>query len=153
MKGGVPANYVGYWIDVHKRRVGLSESRAAWITNWIARTTSSGKVVMEEMRSVLGRMGFGLQALNLFLPFLGPIHAWVAAAPSHLVINLPELIHLILKFIREALMQGFRMAPMVLGEPAEPALCADAPADSNDVMVSCWAPDRSNDTMKAKRFS
>ena len=126
VKGGFETDYIGYWIDVRKQRVGLSEAQAQWIADWIARTTATGKVLMGEVHSVLGRMGFGLQALDLLKPFLAPIHAWVAAAPARLVLQIPELIHLVLAFIQEALEQGFRSDPLELGNSSRPAFRANA---------------------------
>ena len=69
------------------------------------------------------------------------------------MLQIPELIQLVLIFVQEAMVQGFRLDPLEQGEFSKPAFRADAKADANDVMIGGRAPDKTNATKKLVCFS
>ncbi|CAE8655766.1 unnamed protein product [Polarella glacialis] len=81
--GGLQYEWVGYWSDLRHRRLGISEGRADWLVRWMSKALVAGSVCIEEFKSVLGRMGFAMRALETFRPFLGPLYAWSSAACAH----------------------------------------------------------------------
>ena len=36
VRGGVEDEWIGYWLDLGKFELGVSASRAAWASNWLA---------------------------------------------------------------------------------------------------------------------
>ena len=111
-RGGLNMDYVGYWTCLDLRLVGLSEGRASWIRKWISRTLEAGKVHTGEFGQVLGRMAFGLNAIDLLKPLLGPCYAWSAATPKNYVLAIPPMVALVLRFLDRALEMGYRAEPM-----------------------------------------
>ena len=154
-KGGFAYEWVGYWQDFEQRAVGISEGRARWLADWCQRTLADGSVHAAEFRSVLGRFGFALNALETFKPFLGPMHAWSSASPPQAVLLLPVMIRLVLKYLMNRLREGSRLAPC--GDaPAEATerFRADAKAEGDDVCIGGWEiVDADADTMAARWYS
>ena len=74
-KGGTEINWIGYWIDVRSFR----EKRAAWLVNWLRAQLKEGRVDMQNLEAVLGRLCFAVAPVEYLRPFLAPIYAWVAA--------------------------------------------------------------------------
>ena len=44
--GGVEVEWVGYWLDVANFGIGLSERRAAWLTNWLKEMVTAKKGII-----------------------------------------------------------------------------------------------------------
>ena len=78
-RGGTEINWIGYWIDFRAFRLGISLSRAEWLTDWLRCRVKEGRVDVQDLEAVLGRLCFALAPLEFLRPFLAPIYAWVAA--------------------------------------------------------------------------
>ncbi|CAE8676182.1 unnamed protein product, partial [Polarella glacialis] len=109
--GGLQYEWVGYWSDLRRRRLGISKGRADWLVRWMSKALVAGSVCIEEFKSVLGRMGFAMRALETFRPFLGPLYAWSSAVPARTFLPLPVMIRLILIYLKDRLKEGSRTAP------------------------------------------
>jgi len=79
--GGLEYDWIGYWQGLQRFRTGLALSRATWIGGWLGNCIEEGSVLPMALRDVLRRMSFSCTAVRVLRPFLGPIHAWLAAAP------------------------------------------------------------------------
>ena len=99
VRGDIEHDFVGYWLDVAKFKVGLPERRARWAADWARSTAARGLVKPEEMTEALGRLGFAAGPLEWLRPYLGPFYAWVAACPRGRNLVLPWMLHLILSWL------------------------------------------------------
>ncbi|CAE8672430.1 unnamed protein product [Polarella glacialis] len=137
--GGLQYEWVGYWSDLRHRRLGISEGRADWLVRWMSKALVAGSVCIEEFKSVLGRMGFAMRALETFRPFLGPLYAWSSAVPVRTFLPLPE---------------GSRTAPCGCSQGlTKEHFRADAKAEGEDVRIGGWECLDSDDVGTARWFS
>ena len=96
--GGSAFTWVGFEICLRGAKIGLSEQRAKWLSNWLLDRVAAGHAIAADVSAVLGRLSFGLTALGHLRPFLGPVYAWVASVDGHRTYQLPKAIALIFKF-------------------------------------------------------
>jgi hypothetical protein len=137
--GGLQYEWVGYWSDLRHRRLGISEGRAQWLVRWMSKALVAGSVCIEEFKSVLGRMGFAMRALETFRPFLGPLYAWSSAVPARSCLPLPVMIRLILIYLKDRLKEGSRTAPCGCSQGfSKEHFRADAKAEGEDVRIGGW---------------
>ena len=100
VRGGVEYPYVGLYL-VLKREfcLGLSESRATWIVDWIQRTLIKSSVSIAEFTEALGRLSFSVQALVWDKPFLAPLYAFIAVRNPGSFSPLPTFVRLVLSHL------------------------------------------------------
>ncbi|CAE8658280.1 unnamed protein product, partial [Polarella glacialis] len=152
--GGLQYEWVGYWSDLRHRRLGISKGRADWLVRWMSKALVAGSVCIEEFKSVLGRMGFAMRALETFRPFLGPLYAWSSAVPARTFLPLPVMIRLILIYLKDRLKEGSRTAPCGCCQGiTKERFRADAKADGEDVKIGGWECLDADSTGKARWFS
>jgi hypothetical protein len=152
--GGLQYEWVGYWSDLRHRRLGISEGRADWLVRWMSKALVAGSVCIEEFKSVLGRMGFAMRALETFRPFLGPLYAWSSAVPVRTFLPLPVMIRLILLYLKDRLKEGSRTAPCGCSQGlTKEHFRADAKAEGEDVRIGGWECLDSDDVGTARWFS
>ncbi|CAE8623549.1 unnamed protein product [Polarella glacialis] len=152
--GGLQYEWVGYWSDLRHRRLGISEGRADWLVRWMSKALVAGSVCIEEFKSVLGRMGFAMRALETFRPFLGPLYAWSSAVPVRTFLPLPVMIRLILIYLKGRLKEGSRTAPCGCSQGlTKEHFRADAKAEGEDVRIGGWECLDSDDVGTARWFS
>ncbi|CAE8676146.1 unnamed protein product [Polarella glacialis] len=152
--GGLQYEWVGYWSDLRHRRLGISEARADWLVRWMSKALVAGSVCIEEFKSVLGRMGFAMRALETFRPFLGPLYAWSSAVPMRTFLPLPVMIRLILLYLKDRLKEGSRTAPCGCSQGlTKEHFRADAKAEGEDVRIGGWECLDSDDVGTARWFS
>ena len=153
VKGGVETEWVGYWLDVRTFSVGISAKRAAWLIEWLNRKLEDKVVVAREIREGLGRLSFAAGPLEHCRAFLGPIHAWVAAANPSQAVELPILLRLVFRFLCGELAAARTVSCRDDWQDAGELYRVDAKAEGDDVVVAGWATGPEPDTTKARWFS
>ena len=151
--GGVQSDWVGYYLDVGRFEIGISESRAAWCVHWLEDKAREKAVRLGELREGLGRLQFVAGPLEHLRPFLGPLYAWASGGPRYAKPKLPIMILLILKFLAEELKRK-RMSVSAgkvrqLGE----LFRLDAKAEGEEVAIGGWRCRGSKQTRDASWFS
>jgi hypothetical protein len=138
-RGGFEMEWLGYWLDYGRFRLGISEARAQWLVKWITETLARGAVLVSNLSAALGRLGFAAGVLEWDRPFLGPIYAWSATVPAFAYIQLPVLIRLILEHFRHRLQYGNRTIECrVSNKPMGQLFMTDAKAEDNLVVLGGW---------------
>eukprot|EP00435_Cladocopium_sp_Y103_P010320 s1590_g2.t1 len=150
--GGLQLSWVGFTIDLESCALGLSVGRATWAVNWLRGCVDRGSLRVADMSAVLGRLSFGLTALDHVRPFLGPIYAWVAALEHTRTYKLPKAVRLIMLFLAKALEGSGRLTPVRTGVPQPEAFRTDARAEGSEIWIEGWALD-DPDTKKCRWFS
>ena len=132
-RGGFALDWIGFHMDWTARMLGLSQARASWLARWMKTCLSA------EFTSVLGRLAFAAQALELLRPFLGPLYAWVSVLPPGAVLPVPAMVQLCLRYLATELESGARLLPcrVVASEPVE-LFRTDARADGEEVWIGGW---------------
>ena len=100
MKGGLEADYVGYWIDFRGYQMGLSESRAKWLVEWLGRKATEGSMLIRDLKELLGRLSFAAGPLRFLRPFLGPLFAWSVACPSGSYAEIPTMLRTLMLWLQ-----------------------------------------------------
>ena len=153
LKGGDQLEWIGYFVDLGRFQLGITEKRVQWAVRWIEDKIREGRVRLGEMREGLGRLQFVAGPLDHLRPFLGPIYGWVAAAPRYTRPQMPLMIRLILEFIAFELRQGnvvdCRAADLDLGE----VFRLDAKAEGDKVAIGGWRCDDVKRTKDAVWFA
>ena len=128
--------WLGYWLDYGRFRLGISEGRAQWLVKWITDTLTRGSVLVSNLSAALGRLGFAAGVLEWDRPFLGPIYAWSATVPASAYLQLPVLIKLILEHFRHRLQYGNRTIECRLSSrPMGQLFMTDAKAEDDLVVL------------------
>ncbi|CAL1153097.1 unnamed protein product, partial [Cladocopium goreaui] len=153
-KGGTQVEWVGYYVDLEQKSVGISEKRADWICNWVETTVAAGVVKLHDFSAVLGRLSFAMAAIEHLRPFLGPLYAWSAALENVVHARLPKAVIYILRFIEHMLKHGWRTRPVgPLQEARRELFRADAKAEGEVICIGGWAIEDGPDTKSCRWFS
>ena len=153
-KGGTQVEWVGYYVDLEQKSVGISEKRADWICNWVETTVAAGVVKLHDFSAVLGRLSFAMAAIEHLRPFLGPLYAWSAALENVVHARLPKAVIYILRFIEHMLKHGWRTRPVgPLQEARRELFRADAKAEGEVICIGGWAVEDGPDTKSCRWFS
>ena len=153
-RGGAEVQWVGYTVNFDRYHLGISESRALWLANWMADRVREKEADLGDFSAVLGRLCFALGPLEYVRPFVAPLFAWVSAVGHRGRAPLPWSVC----FLLDLLIQRFRgdrrvveIFPVVhsLGT----AFRADAKAEGNEVCVGGWECIGGTPTGSARWFS
>ena len=138
--GGWQVQWIGFWFDYTRFELGLSESRARWLSGWCDALCDAGMALIRNFKEGLGRLGFATVALTSDRPFLGPLYAWAAVHPEGACVALPLMVKIILKWLARRLRER-RSFPVLLHTDSEPIelFRADAAADDDKVAVGGWS--------------
>ena len=138
-RGGFQVTWIGYWIDLHSYRFGISEKRAKWLADWMEECLKSLRVDLRDLQAVLGRLSFAMGPIEHLRPFVSPIYIWSASVGQRGHLHLPWSIAFLFKMLIE-IFRGpgraieVRPRKIHLGE----AFRADAKADGLDVIIGGW---------------
>ena len=133
-RGGFRCDWIGYELNFEKFTLGISESRARWVRDWLAARVAEMKVDLDDLSAVLGRLSFAMGPFDHLRPFVAPIFAWSAAVGRRgIVRRLPWSMAFLFKVLGDGLDGDGRyiempLEVMSLGE----AFRADAKADGAD---------------------
>ena len=67
-RGGFEAEWIGYHVDFSDHVLGISARRAEWLALWCEKTVEEKRTRLEDLRAVMGRLGFSLGALEYLRP-------------------------------------------------------------------------------------
>lgn len=138
-RGGVETKFVGYWVDFGMYRLGISERRAEWLAGWPQARLSSGKVDLQDLAAVLGRMCFALGPLEFVRPFLAPLYAWSASVGRIGMVTIPWSVLFLFRVIRDRVKgDGGTVTVRPQGVSLGLAFRADAKAEGQTVAVGGW---------------
>ncbi len=99
-RGGLELDYVGFWTDYARFRIGLSEKRAAWVIKTVESLATSQYVMNGRAFSeLLGRLGYAALAVPWLRPLLGPLYAWDGVLTPFMAARVPALASLTLELI------------------------------------------------------
>ena len=153
-RGGVQADFVGYYFCFETLRGGMAERRALWLSNW-ARTTAENRMAMgRDLRAALGRFSFSAALLRYLLPFLGPLFSWAAVLEEGAARPLPPALVIILTWLSRKVLAN----PLVSLRIAAPVhlsrfFKADAKAEGDTVIVGGYEDDGTENLSKCRWFS
>ena len=153
LRGGTECEWVGYWMDMARFRLGVSAARAAWAVRWLDEKATEGRARLGELREGLGRLGFIAGPMDHLRPFLGPIYAWCAAGPRYAQPRLPVMVVLVLRYLARELREDhatdYRQHIKNVGE----VFRLDAAAKGNAVSIGGWRVGPNGDTKQAAWFA
>ena len=144
-KGGFEYDWVGYHILLLSFRLGLSESRAAWVIKWTSLMLKERHCWPGEFGEALGRLGFVVEALEYEKPFLAPLYKFASLHAGRARVKLPLFVLMILAWIKARVTRR-RTCPcrerrVHLGQ----AIRVDARAEGQEVGIGGWAPVQAED--------
>ena len=138
-KGGLQCDWLGYWLDFQRFQLGISEARAKWIHDWLARTVERGMSVIRVLREALGRLGFAAGVLEWHRPFLAPLYSWTSAAPPSACLPHPPAVQLALVHLRDRFADGQRLVSCVpMEHHGGLGYFTDASADDVKIVIGGW---------------
>ena len=139
-RGGLQLDWVGYWIDYGRFKLGISEKRCQWIIRSVESMEGDGWLVdVRRFHELHGRLGFMSQVLVWMRPFLAPGYAWLAVVKKGAVLALPNLVRCTLRFILDRLRNGARSYPAGLIDKEYGELFrTDAACNDESVILGGW---------------
>ncbi|CAJ1449082.1 unnamed protein product, partial [Effrenium voratum] len=103
-QGGLQAGFVGYLLDYREVRVGIIKRRGDWLIGYVDATEESNLMVqMRHFEEFVGRLSFVSRVLVWLKPHLSPLFAWKSAVPSGSALVVPDMVWLVMLFIRDRL--------------------------------------------------
>ena len=154
-RGGVCLDYVGFYFDYFRFKVGLSERRAKWIMDFIV-DAQGGRGLIEHRRftEFVGRLVYAGQVLYWLRPFMGPLHRWKAAIHPGTVALMPRMVMVVLRYILKLLQEqhylvSCKSPPMAYRE----AFRTDAKAEDDFFVLGGWETLHSFNTKECRWFS
>ena len=154
-RGGVQADFVGYFFDWENLVGGLSAKRADWLVNWARATAAAGIAVGRDGRAALGQFSFSTTPLKHLPPFLGPIYAGAAVIGQPAAWPLPPARIIIPKWLAAQVEQKHRVS-LVQSAPVRARLRfkADARAEGDTVIAGGYElPVELTEQMSRQRIS
>ena len=139
-RGGYEFNWVGYHLLLRSFRIGLSESRAAWIIKWVTSLLAARRCHVGEFAEALGRLGFAVEALEYEKPFLAPLYKFAAVHGSAPDVKLPLYVLMVLVWIRSRIERRHTCPCRERRLPLSGALRVDARAVGSVIGIGGWAP-------------
>ena len=154
-RGGVCLDYVGFYFDYFRFKVGLSERRAKWIMDFIIDAQGCrGMIEHRRFTEFVGRLVYAGQVLYWLRPFMGPLHRWKAAIHPGTVALMPRMVMVVLRYLLKLLQEqhylvSCKSPPMVYRE----AFRTDAKAEDDFFVLGGWETLHSFDTKECRWFS
>lgn len=139
-RGGLELDYVGFWTDYTRFRVGLSEKRASWVIQTVSTLEQSDFVMAGRAFSeLLGRLGFAAQAVPWMRPLLGSLYAWDGVLSPFMAARVPGLVAATLRLIKERFRRGEFTAPCWSPTlSTEEVFRTDAKCETGLIVVAGW---------------
>ena len=153
VRGGVQLEWIGYWLDMSRFEIGISQSRADWAIRWLGDKARERRVPLGELREGLGRLTFVAGPLEHVRPLLGPLFAWASAGPRFSRPPLPVLLVVILEFLAEQLRGGRVSACREVAKDVGEVFRLDAKAAGNEVAIGGWLSRGGTATRDARWFA
>ena len=74
-RGGLETEWIGYAIDLHQWKLGISQRKVTWLKTWCDWAVTQGRMLGREFKGGLGRLGFLAGISKRSRPFLAPLYA------------------------------------------------------------------------------
>ena len=154
-RGGVALDYVGFWTDYARFRIGLSEKRANWVVTTIDGLSTAQYVMTgRSFTELLGRLGFAAQAVPWLRPLLGPLYVWDSVLTPYMAARMPALVILTLKLLAERFRRGEYTSECWSPEPVlAEAFRTDAKCETGRIVLGGWEIRRDGDMSLSRWFS
>ena len=153
-RGGTALDYVGFWTDYAKFRLGLSEKRAAWVIRTIEELATAQFVMTgRRFSELLGRLGFAAQAVPWVRPLLGALYAWDGVLSPFMAARTPALVALTLGMILERFKRGDYTSPCWSPcRSTSESFRTDAKCERGRIVLAGWELVHSCETHLARWF-
>ena len=154
-RGGTALDYVGFWTDYARFRLGLSEKRAAWVVSTIedmiaAKFVTTGRRFSE----LLGRLGFAAQAVPWLRPLLGAFYAWDGILSPFMAARAPALVAMTLRMVLERFKKGDFTSPCWSPQrTTSEAFRTDAKCEHGRIVLGGWELVYTSSTKQARWFA
>jgi hypothetical protein len=154
-RGGLQTDWIGLHTDYRRYMLGLSQSRAKWLTDWCREVAKDQRILPRVFAAGLGRLCFSANALMWERPFLGPLFAWSSAvAKLTSEVRVPWAVCFILLYLANRFEKGDRLMPPPSTRIDNGILFkTDARADEEEAWVGGWEPHQSGDLKKSRWFA
>jgi len=142
-RGGFEGDWIGYWCDFGRFRLGLNERRTDWTLRWLEQLGTRPAVLVQEVQEALGRFTFAVAVAEELKPFLGPFFAWVASVPNGAYLEVPILLRIVARFLASSIRTGglgrdcFELGDERYADTVE-CFRSDAKAEGDDVGIGGW---------------
>jgi hypothetical protein len=136
--GGFELDWIGYYLDLGRFRVGISPKRKQWLQDWIRDAEHRGALEKSEVSEVLGRFGFASRVIDELRPFLGPLYAWAASMNAQGRRRIPAMLRLILEHLHDMLERHSTVPCLVKRSCAGEVFRTDAKAEGDEVALGGW---------------
>jgi hypothetical protein len=153
VKGGREVEWIGYWLDMGKFEMGISELRARWAARWLTDRATEGRVAFGELREALGRLVFVAGPIEYIRPFLGPLFTWAAAGPRYACPWLPVMIRIIMRYLATEIMQARTTTCTRKSKDLGEVFRLDAKAEGDTVAIGGWKTTGEAKASKASWFA
>jgi hypothetical protein len=140
-------------MDVGRFELGVSASRAAWASNWLASRVREGRAQLGELLQGLGRLGFITGAVEFLRPFLGPLYAWASAGPRFARPVIPTMLLLIMSYLSKEILETRSMPCEARAKQLGEVFRMDAKAEGDTVVIGGWRSQGGTKTKDAPWFS
>lgn len=67
-RGGTKLEYVGYFLDLEKQEIGMSDRRCAWASRWCREAALASTIQVKNFREAVGRLAFSAGPLVFLRP-------------------------------------------------------------------------------------
>lgn len=138
-RGGLETEWIGLYTNYAEYSYGLSESRSAWLVQWMEGIVKAKQVTPREFSAGLGRMAFSSLALPWERPFLGPLYKWSCAVmDTKGEVLIPWAVAIILEWLVRRLREGGRLqhvVPRVVSSTSRATFWTDARATEEGAWI------------------
>ena len=100
-KGGVEVEYVGYWMDLARFRLGVSIKRRGWLEKTLNGYVQNGRIMVKTAEAHVGRFSFAFLALGTLATVFGFISCLVVCIAQGCLRGTTEGFALGVKFLVE----------------------------------------------------
>ena len=152
-RGGFQAEWIGYQVDLDTWRLGVSEKKVRWLSEWTERILEEGRLMGREFRAGVGRLGFLAGALAGARPFLAPLYAVSARVKGSSYVELHLAVKLAIKFFTDWVAAEPMKEPKVQPKVAGEVFRIDAAADQDGITVGGWEVFGAKEPKEARWFS
>ena len=151
-RGGLALDYVGFWTDYAKFKVGLSEKRAGWVIKTVESLAENQYVMSGRAFSeLLGRLGYAALAVPWLRPLLGPLYAWDGILSPFMAARVPALtLELIASRFRGGDYTSDCWSPKPI--PGD-SFRTDAKCETGRIVLGGWEVGQSGDCKDARWFA
>ena len=154
-KGGLEAEFVGYYLSYYESRAGISERRCRWVLDWIAAVERDRWMILgRSLAEFVGRLTFVGRMVGWVRPFLAPLYAWKAFLNRGTTARAPEAVYVSLCYLRDHFEVLSHTVQICQVKPySQQAFRTDAKCEKGRIVLGGWSLKRGLDTKTADWFA